>query len=42
MTQVTKADETQRQSQDLDRYKTTHAALIKEWEELTESLQEAQ
>jgi ATP-binding cassette, subfamily F, member 3 len=36
------ADETQRQSQDLDRYKTTHAALIKEWEELTESLQEAQ
>jgi ATP-binding cassette, subfamily F, member 3 len=36
------ADETRRQSQNLDRHKTTHAALIKEWEELTESLQEAQ
>ena len=36
------ADETQRQSQELDRSKITHSALIKEWEELTESLQEAQ
>src|SRR5216684_1570849 len=36
------ADETQRQSQELDQQKTAHAALIKEWEELTESLQEAQ
>jgi len=36
------ADETQRQSQELDRHKATHTALIKEWEELTESLQETQ
>ncbi len=36
------ADETQRQSQELDRSKTMPSALIKEWEELTESLQEAQ
>ena len=35
------ADETQLQSQELDRNKTTHATLIKEWEELSESLQEA-
>ncbi|HWY23051.1 MAG TPA: ABC-F family ATP-binding cassette domain-containing protein [Candidatus Acidoferrum sp.] len=35
------ADETQLQSQELDRNKTTHAALIKEWEELSESLHEA-
>jgi ATP-binding cassette subfamily F protein 3 len=35
------ADETQRQSQELERHKTSHAALIQEWEELTESLQEA-
>jgi len=33
------AEETQRQSQELDRRKTEHAALIKEWEELSESLQ---
>jgi ATP-binding cassette subfamily F protein 3 len=33
------AEETQRQSQELDRHKTEHAALIKEWEELSESLQ---
>jgi ATP-binding cassette subfamily F protein 3 len=37
----TSADETQRQSQELARHKTAHAALIKEWEELSESLQEA-
>jgi ATP-binding cassette subfamily F protein 3 len=33
------AEETQRQSQELSRRKTEHAALIKEWEELSESLQ---
>jgi len=33
------AEETQRQSQELDRRKTEHSALIKEWEELSESLQ---
>jgi ATP-binding cassette subfamily F protein 3 len=32
-------EETQRQSQELDRRKTEHSALIKEWEELSESLQ---
>jgi ATP-binding cassette, subfamily F, member 3 len=37
----TSADETQRQSQELERAKTAHAALLKEWEELSESLQEA-
>jgi ATP-binding cassette subfamily F protein 3 len=35
------ADESQRQSQELDRQKAAHAAFIKEWEELSESLQEA-
>jgi ATP-binding cassette subfamily F protein 3 len=35
------ADESQRQSQELDRHKTAHAAFIAEWEELSESLQEA-
>jgi ATP-binding cassette subfamily F protein 3 len=35
------ADESQRQSQELDQQKTAHAALIKEWEDLSESLQEA-
>jgi ATP-binding cassette subfamily F protein 3 len=35
------ADETQRQSLELGRHKTSHAALIKEWEELSESLQES-
>jgi ATP-binding cassette subfamily F protein 3 len=34
------ADESQRQSQKLDQQKTAHAALIKEWEELSQSLQE--
>jgi ATP-binding cassette subfamily F protein 3 len=33
------AEETQRQSQELDHHKTEHAAMIKEWEELSESLQ---
>jgi len=35
------AEESQRQSQELDQRKTAHAALIKEWEELSQSLQEA-
>jgi ATP-binding cassette subfamily F protein 3 len=35
------ADESQRQSQELDRQKSAHAGFIKEWEELSQSLQEA-
>ncbi len=35
------AEESQRQSQELDQRKTAHAALIKEWEVLSQSLQEA-
>jgi ATP-binding cassette subfamily F protein 3 len=35
------ADESQRQSQELDRQKILHASLLKEWEELAQSLQEA-
>ena len=33
------AEENQRQSRDLDQYKASHAGLIKEWEELAETLQ---
>jgi len=33
------ADQSQRQSQELEQQKTAHAAFIKEWEELSESLQ---
>jgi len=33
------ADESQRQSQELDRHKSAHAALIKEWEAMAEALQ---
>jgi ATP-binding cassette subfamily F protein 3 len=33
------ADESQRQSQELDQQRAAHAAFIKEWEELSESLQ---
>jgi ATP-binding cassette subfamily F protein 3 len=36
------ADESQRQSQELHQHKTNHAALIREWEELGEALQESQ
>ena len=36
------ADESQRQSQELDQHKAAHAAFIKEWEELSQSLQEAE
>ena len=35
------SDENQRQSQELDRHKTAHAALIKEWEDLGQALQES-
>jgi ATP-binding cassette subfamily F protein 3 len=35
------AGETQRQSQELDESKSTHAALLQEWEELAEALQES-
>jgi ATP-binding cassette subfamily F protein 3 len=35
------ADESQRQSQELDQRKAAHAALIEEWEDLSQSLQEA-
>ncbi len=34
------ADESHRQSEELDRLKASHAALLKEWEDLSESLQE--
>jgi ATP-binding cassette subfamily F protein 3 len=34
------ADESQRQSQELDQQKAAHAAFIKEWEDLSQSLQE--
>jgi len=33
------AEETQRQAQELEQNKTSHAALLEEWEELSESLQ---
>jgi len=35
------ADESQRQAQELEQHKTTQAALLKEWEDLSQSLQEA-
>ena len=35
------AEETQRQSQDLERSKATHTALIQEWEDVSESLEAA-
>ena len=35
------ADESQRQAQELDRQKAAHAGFIKEWEDLSQSLQEA-
>jgi ATP-binding cassette, subfamily F, member 3 len=35
------AEESQRQSQELDQHKTDHAALLQEWEELSASLQES-
>jgi ATP-binding cassette subfamily F protein 3 len=35
------AEESQRQSQELDRHRAAHAAFIKEWEELSEELQES-
>jgi ATP-binding cassette subfamily F protein 3 len=35
------ADESQRQSQQLDQHKASHAALLHEWEELGAALQES-
>jgi len=35
------ADESQRQSEELERHKAAHAGFLKEWEELSQSLQEA-
>ena len=35
------SEESQRQSQELDQHKATHAALLKEWEGLSEELQES-
>jgi exonuclease VII small subunit len=35
------AEESQRQAQELDRHKAAHAALIQEWEDLSEALQES-
>jgi len=35
------ADESQRQAQELERQKAAHAAFLKEWEDLSESLQDA-
>jgi hypothetical protein len=35
------ADESQRQSLELAQHKTAQAALLKEWEDLSQSLQEA-
>jgi ATP-binding cassette, subfamily F, member 3 len=36
------ADQSQRQSQELDQRKAAHAALLKEWEDLSQSLQTAE
>jgi len=36
------ADESQRQAQELDQHKTRHAALLHEWEELSQNLQETE
>ncbi len=36
------AEETQRQARDLEQQKTSHAALLQEWESLSQSLQEAE
>jgi ATP-binding cassette, subfamily F, member 3 len=36
------AEETQKQSEELDRQKATHAAFITEWEQLSQSLQEVE
>jgi ATP-binding cassette subfamily F protein 3 len=35
------ADQSQRQSQELDQRKTAHASLLREWEDLSQSLQQA-
>ena len=35
------SDESQRQSQQLDQHKASHAALLQEWEELAQNLEES-
>ncbi len=41
MQEFVSAEESQRQSQELEQRKSAHAALVKEWENLAQSLQEA-
>ncbi|MGE5083088.1 MAG: hypothetical protein ACM3ND_09320, partial [Acidobacteriota bacterium] len=36
------AEETQRQSQELESHKAKHSALLEEWEEVSDTLQESQ
>jgi ATP-binding cassette, subfamily F, member 3 len=42
MQEFVSAEESQRQSRELERQKSAHAAMVKEWEELSQSLQEAE
>jgi len=41
MQEFVSAEEAQRQAQELDVRKSAHAALVREWEELAESLQQS-
>src|SRR5208282_5288835 len=41
MQEFVSAEESQRQVRELERQKSAHAALVKEWEELAQALQEA-
>ncbi len=41
MQDFTSAEESQRQAQELEQRRSAHAALVKEWEDLAQSLQEA-
>jgi ATP-binding cassette, subfamily F, member 3 len=41
MQEFVSAEESQRQSQELDARKSAHAAMVREWEELAESLQQS-
>jgi ATP-binding cassette, subfamily F, member 3 len=41
MQEFVSAEETQRLSQDLERHRFAHAAMVKEWEELAQTLQVA-
>ena len=42
MQEFVSADESQRQAQELEEHKTAQAVLLKEWEDLSESLQDAE